>query len=150
MTEEKKNLPHRARKVGIRGAKSIEKSSMSAPVKLKLLITVVNREKVEFYTDLLQSFDVNMQMSFSARGTASSDILQLMGLEESGKSVIFMLAIIVGYIAGIASKIVGDQINYVLFMYALNLLMVSVDLAVYFVNRKRENEKLNAVQMEAA
>ena len=91
MTEEKKNLPHRARKVGIRGAKSIEKSSMSAPVKLKLLITVVNREKVEFYTDLLQSFDVNMQMSFSARGTASSDILQLMGLEESGKSVIFSI-----------------------------------------------------------
>ena len=91
MTEEKKNLPHRARKVGIRGAKSVEKTPMSAPVKLKLLITVVNREKVEFYTDLLQSFDVNMQMSFSARGTASSDILQLMGLEESGKSVIFSI-----------------------------------------------------------
>ena len=68
----------------------------------------------------------------------------------SGKSVIFMLAIIVGYIAGIASKIVGDQINYVLFMYALNLLMVSVDLAVYFINKKRENEALNAVQTKAA
>ena len=45
----------------------------------------------EFYTDLLQTFDVNMQMSFSARGTASSDILQLMGLEESEKSVIFSI-----------------------------------------------------------
>lgn len=64
----------------------------------------------------------------------------------SGKSVIFMLAIIVGYIAGIASKIVGDQINYVLFMYALNLLMVSVDLAVYFVNKNRESKQLDNVQ----
>lgn len=91
MTENRSLLPHRAKKVGVRGARGVEKSSMSAPVKLKLLITVVNREKVEFYTDLLQTFDVNMQMSFSARGTASSDILQLMGLEESEKSVIFSI-----------------------------------------------------------
>jgi len=59
----------------------------------------------------------------------------------SGKSVIFMLAIIVGYISGIASKIVGNQINYVLFMYCLNLLMVSVDLGVYFVNKSRETRR---------
>ena len=28
-----------------------------APRKLKLLVTVVNREKAEFYTDFIQSFD---------------------------------------------------------------------------------------------
>ena len=89
MTENKTSAPRRVKKVGVRVAKSAEKAPMAAPVKLKLLITVVNREKVEFYTDLLQSFEVNMQFSTSARGTASSDILQLMGLEESGKSVIF-------------------------------------------------------------
>ena len=91
MTENKKPTPRRVRKVGVRVAKNAEKAPVTAPVKLKLLITVVNREKVEFYTDLLQSFEVNMQMSFSARGTASSDILQLMGLEESAKSVIFSI-----------------------------------------------------------
>ena len=91
MTEQKSPLPRRAKKIAVRGAKNTEKAPMSAPVKLKLLITVVNREKVEFYTDLLQTFDVNMQMSFSARGTAGSDILQLMGLEESEKSVIFSI-----------------------------------------------------------
>lgn len=91
MTEQKSPLPRRAKKIAVRGAKNTEKAPMSAPVKLKLLITVVNREKVEFYTDLLQTFDVNMQMSFSARGTASSDILQLVGLEESEKSVIFSI-----------------------------------------------------------
>lgn len=91
MTENKSPTPRRARKVGVRVEKNPENRRMAAPVKLKLLITVVNREKVEFYIDLLQSFEVNMQFSTSARGTASSDILQLMGLEESGKSVIFSI-----------------------------------------------------------
>ena len=30
--------------------------------RLKLLVTVVARKKAEFYADLIQSFDVNMQM----------------------------------------------------------------------------------------
>ena len=64
---------------------------MAAPRKLKLLITVVNRDKVEFYMDLIQSFEVNMQFNVSARGTASSDLLNMMGLEDSAKSVIFSL-----------------------------------------------------------
>ena len=64
---------------------------MAAPQKLKLLITVVNREKVEFFMDLIQSFEVNMQFNVSARGTATSDLLNMMGLEDSAKSVIFSL-----------------------------------------------------------
>ena len=38
-----------------------------APRKLKLLVTVVAREKAEFYTDLLQSFEVNFQTAMAAR-----------------------------------------------------------------------------------
>ena len=68
-----------------------ETGHMAAPRKLKLLITVVNRDKVEFYMDLIQSFEVNMQFNVSARGTASSDLLHMMGLEDSAKSVIFSL-----------------------------------------------------------
>lgn len=60
-----------------------------APQKLKLLITVVPRRKTEYFMDLIQSFDVNMQICSTARGTASSDILTLMGLEENEKRVIF-------------------------------------------------------------
>ena len=41
-----------------------------APHKLMLLITVVPRSKAEFYLDLLQQFEVNMQMEVSAYGTA--------------------------------------------------------------------------------
>ncbi len=55
-----------------------------------------------------------------------------------GKSLVFVFAIIVGYIAGIAGKIIGGQLNYVLALYILNLTFVSVDLALYFVNKRRE------------
>ena len=66
-----------------------KQAAMQAPSKLKLLITIVNREKADFYMDLIQSFVVNMQFRASARGTASTDILHMMGLSESEKAVIF-------------------------------------------------------------
>lgn len=42
-----------------------------APHKLVLLVTVVPRSKAEFYIDLLQAFEVNLQIDVSAFGTAS-------------------------------------------------------------------------------
>ena len=62
---------------------------MKAPQKLKLLVTIVNRDKADSYMDLLQTFEVNMQFRTAASGTASSDVLQMMGLAESEKAVIF-------------------------------------------------------------
>ena len=59
-----------------------------------------------------------------------------------GKSVVFTIAIIIGYFAGITGKIVGKNINYVLILYLINLVFVLIDFALYFVNRHREkNEK---------
>ena len=66
-----------------------ENENLIAPRKLKLLVTVVNREKAEFYTDLLQSFEVNFQTSMNARGTASKETLRLLGIGETDKTVIF-------------------------------------------------------------
>ena len=57
--------------------------------KLKLLVTVVGRKKAEYYLDLLQSFDVNMQMVALAHGTANAKMLDLLGLTDSEKAVIF-------------------------------------------------------------
>ncbi len=56
-----------------------------------------------------------------------------------GKSLVFMFAIIVGYIAGIMGKIIGGQLNYVLALYIVNITFVSVDVALYFINRRRES-----------
>ncbi len=55
-----------------------------------------------------------------------------------GKSLVFILAIIVGYAAGITGKIIGGQLNYVLALYLVNLTFVCVDLGLYFANRRRE------------
>ena len=62
---------------------------MSAPRGLSLLITVVNRNKAEFYADLIQSFEVNMQLFTAAKGTASTEVLHYLGLSENDKVVIF-------------------------------------------------------------
>lgn len=60
-----------------------------APEKLQLLVTVVNREKAEFYTDLLHSFEINLHLSLLASGTASTEMLNLLGLSDTEKSVLF-------------------------------------------------------------
>lgn len=62
-----------------------------APQKLKLLVTVVNRNKADFYMDLIQSFESNMQCAVLAKGTAKSETLSLLGLEETDKSVVFSI-----------------------------------------------------------
>ena len=53
----------------------------SAIRKLKLLITVVERSKSEFYMDVISQFRVNCQMVLGGLGTASSDLVELLGLE---------------------------------------------------------------------
>ena len=63
----------------------------SAVKKLKLLVTVVNRTKAEFFADFLQYYEVNLQLITRAKGTAGSEMLHYMGLEESEKTVIFSL-----------------------------------------------------------
>ena len=49
--------------------------------KLKLLVTVVDRQKGEFYLDVISQFDVNCQMALGGLGTATSELVELLGLE---------------------------------------------------------------------
>ena len=65
-----------------------EKASMSAPEKMQLLFTVINREKTEFFVDILQGFEINLQMVLAASGTANDKVLSLLGLTDTEKSVI--------------------------------------------------------------
>ena len=53
----------------------------SAIKKLKLLFTVVDRPKGEFYLDVISQFDVNCQLAVGGLGTATSDLVELLGLE---------------------------------------------------------------------
>ena len=59
----------------------------SAIKKLKLLITVVDRPKGEFYPDVISQFEVNSQLLVAGLGTANSDLIELLGLNVN-KAVI--------------------------------------------------------------
>lgn len=48
--------------------------------KLKLLFTVVDRNKGEFYLDVISQFHVNCQLVLPGMGTAVSEIVELLGL----------------------------------------------------------------------
>ena len=74
------------------------------------------------------SWPLNVIKSYKARTT-------------KGKSFAFLCLIFFGYIAGITSKLVNTaymanfaQKWYVLFFYVLNLVMVGIDLVLYYRN----------------
>ena len=73
------------------------------------------------------SWPISVYKSFTSRST-------------KGKSVVFILAILIGYIAGIIGKIAGNLINYVLVIYIINVVMVLTDLVMYFLNKKAETK----------
>ena len=60
----------------------------SAIKKLKLLVTVVERQKAEFFLDVLSQFEVNFQTATPGVGTVHSDIIEMLGLNNQ-KAVIF-------------------------------------------------------------
>ena len=63
-------------------------SGMTAPKKLLLLFTIVNRNKTEFYVDVLQKFEINMQLVVAANGTANTNLQSLLGFTDLSKSLI--------------------------------------------------------------
>ena len=52
----------------------------SAIKKLKLLVTIVDRPKSEFYLDVLSQFEINCQMVTAGKGTAHTELVDLLGL----------------------------------------------------------------------
>jgi hypothetical protein len=53
-----------------------------------------------------------------------------------GKSLLFLILIGIGYVAGIASKLISGNITYVFVFYVINFVMVSTDIALYVRNRR--------------
>lgn len=51
-------------------------------------------------------------------------------------SLQFILLICFGYVAGILAKIITHNLSYVLVVYVLNLVIVSANIVVYFINKK--------------
>ena len=53
-----------------------------------------------------------------------------------GKSVLFSFLILVGYIFGIVSKLCRGSLTYVFIFYVINFVSVSIDIILYFRNRR--------------
>ncbi|MDF2677245.1 MAG: rane protein [Bacillota bacterium] len=60
----------------------------------------------------------------------------------AGKSPYFLGIVIFGYICGILNKVFYNY-DWVIYMYFLNLVMVSADLILYFRNIKLLKEEVN-------
>ena len=60
----------------------------SAIKKLKLLFTIVDRPKAEFYLDVLSQYEVNYQTVLGGKSTATSEMVDMLGLNPH-KAVIF-------------------------------------------------------------
>ncbi len=60
--------------------------------------------------------------------------------QTNGKSVVFLVVVVIGYISGIIHKLLFSR-DFVVFLYMLNLLMVSTDIVLYFRNKKLEKSE---------
>ena len=63
-----------------------------------------------------------------------------------GKSLLFLILIDLGYIAGITSKFVSTTFVWatdwwIFMVYVINFIFVSLDMIVYFINRSKEKTK---------
>lgn len=54
-----------------------------------------------------------------------------------GKSILFLWLVIIGYLAGIIHKILNN-FDWVIYLYILNLLLVSIDTFFYYRYKVRE------------
>lgn len=57
-----------------------------------------------------------------------------------GKSIFFLVFILLGYACGIFAKAAADRINYVLIFYTVNFVMVLADILLYLKNKRAETQ----------
>ncbi|MCL2042754.1 MAG: hypothetical protein FWG89_01295 [Treponema sp.] len=54
---------------------------------------------------------------------------------NTGKSLLFLIVIWTGYLMGILFKALSPNPDFVLWLYVLNITMVSIDIALYYRNK---------------
>ncbi len=57
-----------------------------------------------------------------------------------GKSVLFSCFILIGYLCGIASKMITHNYNLAFIFYIINTCMVTIDILLWFRNHRYEME----------
>lgn len=59
----------------------------------------------------------------------------------TGKSLLFISLVWIGYVFGVAGKIITNNITYVFIFYVINLAMISCDILLYFRNKRLDKLK---------
>ncbi len=67
-----------------------------------------------------------------------------------GMSLPFILLIIFGYTCGLTGKLISHNITYVLAVYIFNLCAVSINVPIYFRNRRLDRQRDAALAAKAA
>jgi hypothetical protein len=88
---------------------------------------------------MMSIFEIGMLLCFGAAWPLNI-YKSLKSRTAAGRSILFQWAIIIGYICGIIHKILYSN-NIVLYLYILNLLMVSFDTVLYFRNKKLDQQR---------
>jgi uncharacterized membrane protein YczE len=61
---------------------------------------------------------------------------------NKGKSVFFIIFILIGYGVGIANKFISDNLNYVVVFYMINFVLVAIDIGLYVRNMALDRQSL--------
>ena len=84
-------------------------------------------------------FEITMLICFGAAWPASI-YRSYVSRTTSGKSLLFLIIIDIGYIAGIIHKISNDR-DPVIYLYIVNGIMVFADIMLYWRNRRIESRQ---------
>jgi len=84
----------------------------------------------------MSAFEILMLVCFGAAWPFSI-VRSWRSKSTKGKSPVFLVIVMIGYVAGILHKILY-QLDGVIILYVVNLVMVAVDTALYIVNHRRE------------
>lgn len=65
-------------------------------------------------------------------------VKSLRSRSAKGKSLPFLIIVLTGYVFGILNKMINDT-DIVMVFYIINFIMVAVDIAIWFRNRKLDS-----------
>jgi len=89
-------------------------------------------------------FEIGMLICFGV-AWPSNIYKSLKSRTAAGRSLTFQWAVLVGYICGIIHKILYSN-DIVLYLYIINFVMISIDTALYFRNRRLDRIRDTSVQ----
>lgn len=100
-----------------------------------ILIFVSVRDDKEGVVPVSEIFEVVMVLCFFLSWPISIR-KSLVSRTAKGKSLVFELFLLVGYVFGVASKLVSGNVTYVVIFYVINFCAIFIDVCLYFRNRK--------------